>query len=405
MIRIRYTSTKKSTMSSIVFSLILCLILENLKVFDIMGAALKPIHFILIFASVYCFFLKKQYAIDIITGIIFLFIPVLPIFRINDTREWFKSYMIYFIMCIFMMTTLRHFISEFRNKYDYYIKILMNVVAFAQILGILQFIFMNFFEYFFLRDFFGSFQFHYNAVTQSGGMYRAYSLFHEPSFFALVSNFALAVALFLNSTFFTKRKRIFYIALGIVSVMCTISASGIIVTLALLLSYYLLKSRKPENIIFYGVVAIIVLGFISRFTNILDPLRRISSELSMEGTSGYERIVTPLLYINKVFENYPFFGRGLGQEGNIDAIGIIGRYSSVQNSIFSIITTFGFCSLLYYIPAITYSVRKISENRFNIILLVNIWSVYFATGAWCSPDTLLFLILTITICKRNDENR
>lgn len=395
---IKFNSAKhRSFMRFLVSALIVCVSLENLKVLDIIGAALKPVHFVMIIASAYCFMFKKKHATDIFVGMMFLIIPVFPLTRINDINEWFKSYMIYFIICVFMMTALRYVIAEMQLNYSYHLKLLVYIIAFVEVLGIIQFICMNFFGYFFLQNFWGSFQFHFNSFGESNGFLRAYSLFHEPSFFALVCNTSLAILLFLNNDLFSTRKKVFLILLSLISVVCSIAVSGIVISMVLIVLYLLLKSKRPEKILFYLIIAFMAFLAIWFFTDLLDPLDRIADELQTEGTSGYERMVTPFLYVEKVFEHYPIFGRGLGQEGDVDLIGIIGRYTGIQNSLIGIVSTFGLSVLFFYIPAIVYSIRKTKENRFWLILLVNIIGIYASTGAWCSLDTFLFLVLTVAV--------
>ena len=159
----RYPRTEVNGLSSlsmsffnfIIVSLILSILLLNFKLVTVVGAALKPIHILLIITTVYSVFFTRMAVKDLLIGFSFLVLPIFPLYRIGNVGEWFKSYVIYFIACCFMMTSLRSFLKVFKQNRDRYIKLFLYTIAFAQILGIIQFICMNFLGIFFLRDFWG----------------------------------------------------------------------------------------------------------------------------------------------------------------------------------------------------------------------------------------------------------
>lgn len=388
---------KQSFMDFIIKGLIFCIIFQNVKLFSVLGAELKPVHFFVILAILYCMIAKPIKPRHFLVGICFLILPVLPLYRINDVMEWLKSYVIYVLICLFFTFAIRHFIAEFKKNYNNYIMLTLNVILFMQVLGIIQFISMNLFGYFLFQDFWGRFQFHYSQFGMSGGLYRAYSLFYEPSVFAWVSNTSLAITLFCDKNIMTNERKVVYAMFSMVAIACTLSASGLVITLVLCGVYILLKSKNPDKIISSCFAVLFVVLALLVFTDVLNPLTRIFRELQTPNTSGYERIVTPILYMGKVFENFPLFGRGLGQEGGVDIIGTIGRYSAVHNSIVGVIVCFGLSSLLFYIPAITYSVKRIKANRSWLLLLIAIFGIYISNGAFCSLDLFMFLILLVAV--------
>ena len=391
-----YTN-KTSVMRFVICSLIVSIVFENVKLFSVFGAAFKPIHVIMIISIAYNLLSRRLVAKDVVVGMFFLLLPILPLYRINDIMEWFKSYFVYAMIVAFFATSLRTFITVFKENYEKYVRLFLATIAFTQVLGVIQFICMNFLEYFFLLDFWGPFQFHANQFGMTNDFYRAYSLFFEPSFLAWVSNSSLCVVLFLNGTLLQKRKRIFYILLSFVTIFCTLSASGIVIALILVLIYLVYRSKNPEKSIISLIGGLIVLLLIMSFTDLLAPIKRIFVEINTKGTSGYERLVTPWLYVQETLKNYPIFGRGFGQEGMVDAVGIIGRYTGVQNSLYGVFVWMGLSGLLIVIPALIYSARKIKENRCWIVLFINLVGIYMSTGAWCSVDTIIFLILLIAV--------
>ena len=104
-------------------SFILCILLENVKIFDVMGASIKPIHVVMILSSLYCIVFEKMYIRDISIGMLFLALPLLPLYRINDLTEWLKSYVIYALMCVFLATAMRYFIAEIQVNYKKHLKL------------------------------------------------------------------------------------------------------------------------------------------------------------------------------------------------------------------------------------------------------------------------------------------
>ncbi len=379
----------------IVRCLILCIILENVKLFDIMGAAIKPIHIVIILASIYCIVCERMYLKDIAIGTLFLALPLLPIFRINDLTEWLKSYVIYALMCVFLATAMRYVIAEVQVNYKKHLKLLLVTIALTQILGVIQFVCMNFFDYFWLRNIWGEYQFHRNQFGMSYGFYRAYSLFYEPSVFAWVTFTSFALLLFFEKKTISPKARMAFLILDVVAMACSLSAAGFTIMLVIMFIFIFVRTpnlyRRLKGLFFVllGIAAVIML------TDILKPLKRIFIELSIPGMSGYERVITPILYAKEALYNYPLFGRGLGQEGYVDAVGVIGRYATVHNSIFGIVMCFGFSSVFLFIPAITYAVKRIKENPYWILLAINIAGIYISNGGFCSLDTFLFLIIIV----------
>ena len=407
---IRLSDNKRSVTPRriMVQSLILCIILENVKLFDVMGAAIKPVHIVMILASLYCMVCERMYLRDIVIGTAFMALPLLPILRVNDLTEWAKSYVIYVIMCIFLATAMRYVIAEVQVNYKKHLKLLLFTIAIIQILGIIQFICMNFFDYFWLENMWGEYQFHVSQFGKSYGFYRAYSLFYEPSVFAWVTFTAFAVLLFFEKGTISPKKRMAYLILDVIAMLSSLSAAGFTVMLIIIFVFIFVRTpnlyRRLKGLFFIllGITAVIL------FTDILKPFRRIYIELAIPGMSGYERIISPILYAKETLYTFPLFGRGLGQEGFVDSIGIIGRYTSVHNSIFGIIMCFGFSSLFIFIPAIAYAIRKIKVNPYWILLAVNILGIYVSTGAFCSLDTFLFLIIIIafgTVKRRKPVER
>lgn len=391
-------------MGFIIKAVIICILFENMQIVSIMGAGFKPLHIVLVLCIFRQLILRPLKTKSLLLGILFLFIPALPLYRINDIMEWFKTYIIYVILVLFFATSLEPFCRTFAQNKVGYVKLLMRTIAISQILGVIQFIMMNFFGVFFLKDIFGPFAFHACQFGMFGSFYRAYSIFFEPSFFAWVCNIALTVVLYCGNSCFSSKEKYWYLGLSLVALFCSLSSSGIIIGMIILIAKIILFSKDAFKLFLICMVTVLAAIFLWFFTDLLLPIKRLFTEIETENTSGYERLVTPLLYIARVFEHFPVFGRGIGQEGNVDVIGIIGLYSGVHNSLFGIIVHFGLTSLAFYVPAIIYSIRRVANNRQWLLLLIGLAGIYISTGAFISVDTFLFLILILAVGYEQKSN-
>lgn len=174
------------------------------------------------------------------------------------------------------------------------------------------------------------------------GFSRAPGFYLEPSFCAFVILFLLTAVLIRE----IKPIRVACLIVGGFFAMLIVgSATGILAVVGLgcfiFWSFFrwrlvLVASLLSLGIIFFAGDA----TFSERF-----------SELSVEGSSGYWRLVAPLIVISKVFADFPF-GVPLGQVDNfVTPLGLqhgqsIG--SSIDNGIFYLIFSFGWLALIFF---------------------------------------------------------
>ena len=86
---------KKINVSGLfVVALIICLALENFRLFTFLGASIKPIHLIALLSAIYFAFFRGVSVKKMVGVIAFLAIPLLPFYRINDQLEFIKTYAI-----------------------------------------------------------------------------------------------------------------------------------------------------------------------------------------------------------------------------------------------------------------------------------------------------------------------
>lgn len=391
---------KKLSAEKIFISLIIIsLAFENFRLFTVIGASFKPIHAITVLAILYFLLFKSITFKKVMGSLIFLVIPLLPFYRINDTREFMKTYVIYAMMVLFITLVLPHLKEEFKHNFSGYYRLFNNVIIILCILGIIQFIAMNILGVELFGNIFGSFEYHTNVATQKSGLQRAFSLFHEPSYFGWVLDIALAINLVINDEREEKRKP-FVLVLLVASILMTVSASAIWI-MAIVLVIYLVSIRKISAnalvIAPFIVIAGIALLYVFDFSFVTESLERLFKEIDTENTSTFERIKNPIEYVKATMQNYPVFGRGFGQEGYVDKIGKIGNYVGVNNSIFGSFVTLGLSSVVYYAWLVMQFFGKYGRKNIvaRVILLFAIFGMYFATGAFLSFDTFIFLIIVL----------
>lgn len=373
--------------------LIISVFFENVKIVSVMGTAFKPTHIVLIIAIIAGICQRYVLKRDLAIGIFYLILPCLPLYRINDKIEWFKSYAIYVMIVLFLIFAFRRFLEKFKSNFKHYTKLLIYIIALTQILGVVQFICMNFFHYFFLRDVFGSFEYQRNIFNMSSGFYRAYSVYHEPSFFGLVTLTSIAIMFSVGKELFSQRQYSLFLILNVLAVFVSLSASCLIIFLILLVVHTFVMDETTVNKAISVVLLIAALLVLAFSTNLLAPVRRLFTEVNLENSSGYERTVTQWRYVQKTMEYFPFLGRGLGQEGNVDVIGKIGLYSAINNALAGIVVNLGLSSLFFYIPLLWRGVRDCSLLKKCLVPVITILGIYASTGAYISVDTFNMVIL------------
>lgn len=391
---------KKLSAEKIFISLIIVsLAFENFRLFTVLGASFKPIHAIAAVAIIYFIIFKTLTFKKVAGSLVFLAIPLLPLYRISDKGEFIKTYIIYAMMVLFIAFVLPHLKEEFKQDFSGYYRLFNNVIIILCVLGIIQFIAMNVFNYELFGNIFGSFEYHTNNATVKSGISRAFSVFHEPSYFGWVLDIALAINLVIKDEGEEKRKP-FILVLLVISIITTVSASAIWI-MAIILVIYLVSIRKISAnallitpVILVGAIAAV---YFFDLSFIRESMERLFREINTENTSTFERIKNPIEYVKATMQNYPIFGRGMGQEGDVDVVGKIGNYTAVNNSIFGSFVIFGLSAIAYYIWLIMQFIGKFGKEKIlaRVILLFALIGMYFSTGAFLAFDTFIFLAIIL----------
>ncbi|MFL0493512.1 hypothetical protein [Priestia megaterium] len=403
-------SCKKNNIDVLLVVMILAMAFENFKIFNLLGAPIKITHLVFLLAilkSLFWKIAKQQFTLKSLS-LLFLWcaIPLLPVYRLADTTEFFKTYMVYLIMVFFMTFSYSDYYKRFEENQKKYIYLFLWMMLIIQILGIIQFICMNFFDYFFLEGIWGSFQFHSSIFGMQSGLYRAYSIFHEPSLFGWMSTTSFAICIYVKRKNYLKRFYFYLFQLfNLIAVGVSVSASSLIMLLIIYIVSIILESKKPVNFMVNIILGLIVCGLLWRFTHIFDSLGRVNNEFSRSGTSGYERLNTPFKYVVSTLENYPLLGRGLGQEGSIDNVGVIGLYKGVNNSLFGIFVNLGLSAIIYLSYFIYYFIRKLRYSRDYLLLIIALFGIYVSTGAYIALDTFVVFVFVLFIGDLTQKNK
>ena len=176
------------------------------------------------------------------------------------------------------------------------------------------------------------------------GLARAPGFYLEPSFCAFVLFFLLSTILIREN----RPLRVsFLVAGGICAMFIVGSATGIISLIALagLLISGFIKRRIRRIVTFIFLLFIIIVGML-----LVLPQR--IAEVSVEGTSGYWRLVAPLRILSKVYIDYPI-GIPFGQiENFVIPLGIqhgAGVGSSIDNGMYNFAFYFGWIATVFLI--------------------------------------------------------
>lgn len=381
----------------VIIILIVSVLFENMKIVSVLGSSFKITHIVLIIAILAGLRQRIVRQRDFLIGVFLLILPCLPLYRINDKTEWFKSYVIYAMLILFLVFAYRRTILEFKKYYKGYVRLLLSIIAITQILGIIQFICMNYFNYFFLLDVFGSLAFQKNIFNMYNGFYRAFSIYHEPSFFGLVTLTGVTVLFLVGKKVCSLHVYRALLILSILAVLVSLSASCLVIFLVLIIFKQFIEKKPSKTKIVSISVLFCALTYLALYTSLLSPVMRLFTETNRVNSSGYERTTTQWMYVKKTMWNYPILGRGIGQQGNVDAVGIIGLYPAINNSLAGIVVNFGLSSLCIILPLVIGAIKKIKIDKIWILIVITIVGIYASTGAYISVDTFNMVILLCAV--------
>lgn len=373
------------------FLISLVLPLSNVKVFDLFGSSIQPSHLIfifLLFISLISIGLLRKFKYFLF----YSFIPLLGLINVTSLIEFVKSYVIFLIILL----SLLYIIPVFKKLPSIIkIKIIIFFLSISYILGIfgiIQFIFLNIFDDLSFFNFFGNFQFHPHLPNTLFGFHRATSVYLEPSFFGWVSLTNISFTLFLmKNKLINPFLSIYLLTSFLLFSLFTLSSSTFL-NIGFILTFYLVFFIKRPVI----VTIILIIGFSYITLNYLDQIAvlRLSS-IFVPGSSGYDRIVQPIISTIEVLTKYPFLGRGLGQIGVINQEFINDSY--IFNGIFGFIYALGLSSLFYIIPIFVLLKKSLNINMSILILVLNLILIFFSTGEIFGLNTTAVILMSVLL--------
>lgn len=397
---------ERKRVSALVLLMTLAIYWENVMVIKVAGAPFKPTHIIFIAAIIMALRrmkcrINKTNFYEIL---FFLILPILPLYRIHDVGEWFKSYVVWIIIVLYIGSAFNFWNAIFQKNRQQYIKIFVYTLVIVQILAIIQSILMNLAGIMFLAKLFGPFQFIESYISTRNGLYRAFSIFHEPSVLGWVNTTGLACVLYTKGENIFKTKfLVTFFALCIATTLVSFSASGMYFFVLIIVAYCLITSNKKASLVLLFAMCC-ALPILWNFTNVLAPMKRVFSEYNTVNSSGYERLNAPLQYAKLTLQNYPLLGRGIGQEGNIDAVGVIAsaQASVANNSFYQMIMNFGLSSIFVMLYLFAPLIKNIRNDPLYFLIFLNLIGVFIGTGAYLSLDFLAVINVSL-LFKRNNE--
>jgi hypothetical protein len=370
------------------FFLFLIFVLINFTIFKI-GDLEFTIGYIIVYLLPILIFKKIIFSKKIL--LLYLFFLLLDLFRIFLIQSLSFSIAIslnvhlqLFLLLAFIGLYLR---SELKDSVVLSLSSTLKFIAFTIFLSII----IQYFSYYFLGNslynFFGNFQWMYPLTSE---YFRPKSFYLEPSYLALVLNSFLLSDFLINSKekIFTK-----YRFSLILFTFVTGSMFGIIVCLFIFL-FLFISDLKPK------ILPIIIIFFIFLFLLSFNFLFKLS-EIATINTSGYERVLLPILVIFYMIFNYNlFFGIPFGYDYLIldsmkDILFIMN--STIQNSFFLLIVYSG----LIFIPFLFLYIKKIKvATREEKLLLLTIPLLMFNSGGLYSFYYSFFVFLIPILALR-----
>ena len=379
--------------------LILSIYLINIKLFMIGSVAFKPIH---IFGFIFflIFIIRKQTIKNVIIFIIILIVVLFGYFNALDKVEFWKSLVI-LTLSLALLLFGPNIISGIRNEIKLkFFKFIFRSYIYVVLYGLIQFGTKNFFGLDLFYNNLGKFQFHPHYQNDLFGFSRATSIFYDPSVYAWVTNLIITLLIIFKDKIGINRSLFFkYLTCFFLGLISSLSSSGFVAFFLIIIVYYFIKYRK-KNVYLVILSPLFLVGIWLLF-----PYLRLS-EITSENTSGYARIVFPLLNLIEVFNTYPIFGRGIGQFGVEDPSLL---YDGViHNSIYGFFISFGISALLLFFICLKRFYSHISSDPIWLLLWLNLLLIFTTTGSFLSlelPFIYLIIFTLYSLVNHHNDNQ
>jgi hypothetical protein len=347
------------------------------------------ISFALLFVLSYIFISLKEgvtwelFQKVVVFVLFFLFIAVLHMYNI-DTWEYIKSFLLSIVTLFIFFVSVEKKADLFSSiNFKQLITVSIYCIVGFELIQIIEQLILGTHQTWFLLD----------AVSISTATevdrfqsvnflnyFRPVSVFHEPSYMAVVLFILLNISYLFEVSSMAKYLAVF----GILFSMST--------SIILFLFIFLFLKTRYKVFVFLFSLLFILLAIIYLQVDIKEYLRL--SELVMEGTSGNERLVLPLKVVyEEVVKGYSFLGIPLGQSEVV-----------FNNSFFLFFLYFGVLAPLVIFLLYIYIRNHISIIELIPAYFVGFLALLFVNGAFFTPESNLLLILLNTAYFLNTQS-
>jgi hypothetical protein len=377
-------------------------ILMNVKLFDVAGRSIQPIHVIVVLLVIAALGGRIRKS-SLLQMAFYCLLPLCGVIEVSSKADFASSYAVYVLSCALIFIGIRPFLHGERKGLQRVYVLLFRMFNVTAAFGIVQFVHANAFHSRALYNILGRFQHHPHYPNELFGFHRATSVYIEPSVFAWVCTTVFVINTYLrHRRVLDDREYYLTLTLSVLGTLLTLSASGYIGFTLVLLCMLLVRGKRdtPVLVSLLATTALLLIVFVPSMLSWL----RISTIL-VPGSSGYNRLVQPYQAMMETLRVSPVFGRGIGQIGVVDP-----RYVHnypIHNSAYGIVVAFGLSALAYVVPVIRRMIIYIRSDLQSIPLFANLFYVFVTTGSFLSLELpVLYSLSTIAIAlKTADENR
>lgn len=322
-------------------------------------------------------------SIGLCLGAFLVLIPFVSYVNVLNINEFLGSYISWVIYGLFILSIY----LEKLSRADI-IQIIVSLTKGINILiyfGFVQFIVRVFEINSLLRivnNPFGIFTFsRVLGVSRFNGYDRMNSLCYEASVFGLICLIGYCAYEFINSVQKDYIKKI-YKFMYIIGIFFSMSAATILGFLVIIIVKKMVNNKNGIKWIVSSVLTFVIvkLGISIFFVRI--------QEILIVGTSGFYRLIAPVMLIKDTILNDISLGQGLGQAKDYIING--GYYyfykngeigKTIDNSIYAIILAFGIISIPILIYWLIYLVKGVNKKT-NIELFLCLILIYLTTGGF-----------------------
>ena len=312
-------------------------------------------------------------------------LPFVNLYFIKDYSSFFQTYTYYFISASVLYLLI--YKGKLRLQRSKVIDFFKRFQKFLFVISSIQFVSIYFFNNYGLYNLFGEFQLSIGVsdIDSIIGNMRLKALYGEPSYFALVIN-----SFFISIKFFDHKIKKTNFLLTVIMLFFTQSSFGFVLFLVVIFMHFLRLKRLK----YYAIFAFIFFGFILK-DEIFLALRLyeiFSNDFSLISglSSGFMRIVFPLIVITFIFKDLLLFGVPLGGVPvYLDGYHNISNINDIHNGLFLLIINFGLIAVF----SIVYLLKKYRNNDLKFQLLIFFLLASMNSGAIYYPLSLLFLLI------------